>query len=240
MITPTLTSRSEFLAATGGNPFVALTTSARLSAYHRKEAWVWVSDGPWGVVTAGLGAGADALALLADLHAAGLTEGGRLHAPRVSRDAVLERFAAARFGEWDQLWSTTPPPVVPDEEQVEPLPADAAAEINALLDAALPESSSRPGDPGVRGWHGIWESDRLVAVAADRSANGVGLLSAIAVAPDHQGRGLGAAVTAALTRRLFEEYATVSLAVESDNARAIKLYERLGYTSGTARTSFDV
>jgi ribosomal protein S18 acetylase RimI-like enzyme len=120
------------------------------------------------------------------------------------------------------------------------LPAEAGPEIDKLLDEALPDSSVRPGKAGVSDWYGIREADRLVAVAADRSANGVGLLAGIAVAPDQQGRGLGTAVTVALTRHLFTRYATVSLAVMSDNRGAIKLYERLGYRSGVARTSFDL
>ncbi|MCP2327673.1 ribosomal protein S18 acetylase RimI-like enzyme [Hamadaea flava] len=239
MITPTLTSRSEFLAATGDHPFVALHTSGRLSAYQRENAWVWVSDGPWGPVTAGLGDGATALELLAELHAAGLTEGRRLHAPRVAREAVLERFAAQYFGEWDQMWSTTPPSATRGEELVEWLPAEATPDIDKLLDEALPDSSARPGSPGVRGWYGIRDGDRLVAAAADYSGS-LGMLAGIAVAPDQQGRGLGAAVTVAATRRLFAEFAIVSLAVMSDNARAIKLYERLGYTSSVARTSFNI
>ncbi|MEV6970405.1 GNAT family N-acetyltransferase [Hamadaea sp. NPDC051192] len=240
MITPTLTSRSEFLAVTGDHPFVALYSSERLSAYQGENAWVWVSDGPWGALTVGLGDGAAALDLLAELQAAGLAEGGRLHAPRVPREAVLERFAAHQFGEWDQMWSTTPPPATKGEELVEWLPAEAAPDIDKLLDESLPDSSVRPGKVGVRDWYGIREDDRLVAVAADRSANGVGLVAGIAVAPDQQGRGLGAAVTVATTRRLLSRYATVSLAVMSDNERAIRLYDRLGYTSAVARTSFDL
>ncbi|MEV0272002.1 GNAT family N-acetyltransferase [Hamadaea sp. NPDC050747] len=240
MITPTLSSRSEFLAVVGDHPFAALYTSERLSAYQRGNAWVWVSEGPWGALTAGLGDGTAALELLAELQAAGLAKGGRLHAPRVPREAVLGLFSAHHFGEWDQLWSTTPPPAARGEELVELLPAEATPDIDQLLDEALPDSSVRPGKGGVRDWYGIREDGRLVAVAADRSANGVGLLAGIAVAPDQQGRGLGAAVTVAATRRLFTRYATVSLAVMSDNERAIKLYERLGYTSGVARTSFDL
>jgi RimJ/RimL family protein N-acetyltransferase len=239
MITPTLTSRSEFLAATGDDPFIALYSQERLSAYQRDDAWVWVSEGPWGPLTAGIGDPAVVLELLAELHRAGLTVGRRLHAPRTSWAAVLERFDAKYFGEWDQMWSTTPPPVVPGEETVELLPREAAPEIDKLLDETLPDSSTRPGDEQVRAWYGIREQGRLIAVAADRSRN-LGFLAGIAVAPDRQGRGLGAAVTVALTRRLFREYATVSLAVMSDNERAIALYERLGFTSRVARTSFNV
>jgi len=83
MITPTVTSRSELLAATGEHPFIALYSDERLSAYQQDEAWVWVSQGPWGPLTAGLGEPAAVLALPAELYGAGLTVGRRLR--RVAR-----------------------------------------------------------------------------------------------------------------------------------------------------------
>jgi ribosomal protein S18 acetylase RimI-like enzyme len=74
-------------------------------------------------------------------------------------------------------------------------------------------------------------------VAADRSRGGTGFLAGIAVSRDHQGEGLGAAVTAAVTRRLFHGYAVVALGVMSDNIGAQHLYERLGFRQRIERTS---
>lgn len=106
--------------------------------------------------------------------------------------------------------------------------------INGLLDLALPDSAVRPGTPGVRGWCGLWSGPTLVACAADRSNPGpiepVGVLGGIAVHPAHRGRGLGAAVTAELTRRLRTRFDLVTLGVLAGNAPATRLYHRLGYT----------
>jgi ribosomal protein S18 acetylase RimI-like enzyme len=241
MITPTLSSRAELLELTGRHPFVALTSRDELTAYHRNGSWVWMSPGPWGPQTMSLGEPAEILPLLADLHRQGSVAGRRLHVPRTSRELVAAHFEASDFADWDLLWSVTAPPAMRGEDTVEELPADTAPEIGKLLDMSLPDSGARPGDQDVRAWYGIRDEGRLVAVAADRSPAGmVAHIAGIAVAPDRQGRGLGAAITGALTRRLFAEYPTVSLAVMSDNDRAVAVYERLGYRERLARTSFNV
>jgi len=241
MITPTPASRSELLELTDGHPFVALTSRDELTAYHRNGSWVWMSLGPWGPQTMALGEPAEILPLLADLHRQGSIAGRRLHVPRTTRELVAAHFEASDFADWDLLWSVTPAPAARGEDMVEELPADAAPEIGGLLDEALPDSGARPGDQDVRAWYGIRDEGRLVAVAADRSPGDlVAHIAGIAVAPDRQGRGLGAAITVALTRRLFAEYPTVSLGVMSDNDRAVALYERLGFSERLARTSFNV
>ncbi len=57
------------------------------------------------------------------------------------------------------------------------------------------------------------------------------------VAPRHRGRGLGAAITAAMTRVLLERYDMVALGVYPSNLAAIRLYRRLGYTDTFSLTS---
>ena len=44
-------------------------------------------------------------------------------------------------------------------------------------------------------------------------------------------RGLGAALTAGMTRALFGRYDVVALGVHPDNVGAIRLYRRLGFTA---------
>lgn len=112
--------------------------------------------------------------------------------------------------------------------------------ITSLLDEVLPASHVRPGSAGVRAWYGILDGDQLVACGADRSGSEAGLLAAIAVSMQHQGRGLGAALTAAMTRRLFAEYDVVALGVMWDNDRATRRYQRLGFAASMARTSVSV
>ncbi|MDG4801578.1 GNAT family N-acetyltransferase [Micromonospora sp. WMMD980] len=71
------------------------------------------------------------------------------------------------------------------------------------------------------------------ACGADRSRGDIGFLAGLAVAPGHRGRGLGAALTAGMTRALFARYDHVALGVYPVNVGAIRLYRRLGFT-GTA------
>jgi ribosomal protein S18 acetylase RimI-like enzyme len=68
----------------------------------------------------------------------------------------------------------------------------------------------------------------------------VGFLAGITVARACQGRGLGAALTAGMTRQLLRAYDVVALGVMSDNAPAIHLYRRLGFTSSLARSSLAI
>ncbi|WP_157641137.1 GNAT family N-acetyltransferase [Longispora albida] len=143
---------------------------------------------------------------------------------------------AGKVHEWDFKWTTAPPKLRAGEELVE-VTTDADG-INEVLDLALPESTARPGSAHVRAWYGIRAAGgELVAVAADVSRNGFGTISGIGVRPSAQGRGLGAAITAALTRMHLEEFGFASLGVYTVNAPAIAMYERLGYSPGDSRVS---
>ncbi|MDP9436340.1 MAG: GNAT family N-acetyltransferase, partial [Actinomycetota bacterium] len=83
------------------------------------------------------------------------------------------------------------------------------------------------------GWVGVRDraTGGLLAVAADTSgATGVGHLSSIAVHPAARGRRLGTAVTAGLTRRLFDGGADlVTLGMYADNTAGRALYDGLGW-----------
>jgi ribosomal protein S18 acetylase RimI-like enzyme len=232
-------SRAELLERTGNHPYVGLMTGGpQLSAFVRGEAYVWLAQGPWGLVTASLGPADEVLPLLAELQAAGtLAYTQWTHLPRTAPDLIAKHVPAAVHDDWDFLWTVEAPPRVPHEDRVIRLTEADGDEIVAVLDDAMPDSTTRPGDPRIRSWLGIRSGGRLVAVAADRSRGETGFLSGIAVSRDHQGQGLGAAVTAAITRSLLHEYAVVALGVMWDNAIALRLYERLGYRSRIERTS---
>lgn len=231
-------NRDELLARTGNHPYVAMMTTGRDTiAYTRDGAFVWRTEGPWGPVVASLGDAATVLPLTAGLRAAGLLDdAGYMHAPRATPETIAQHMRATIRDDWDFLWTTAPPPVLPHEERVVRLGDNDSADIDAVLDEALPDSSSRPGQARIHSWYGIRSDDRLVAVAADRT-RGIGFLAAIAVVRDHQGQGLGAALTARLTRSLLSGYAAVALGVVSDNVAAQRLYARLGYTGRQAITS---
>ncbi|WP_432905855.1 GNAT family N-acetyltransferase [Micromonospora matsumotoense] len=235
-----LTGRAAILAATDHHPFVrhALRRDDRPRAWVRDGAVAWVlptaENGRAGGVVGPVDA---ALALVAALVADGVVRPGQyLQLPRADRSLLVGRFGATRIDDWEFLWTTTGPPRQSGQERVVRLgPADHPA-LSALIDDAFPTTSSRPGDTTVVDWYGIWDADRLVACGADRSRGDIGFLAGLTVAPDRRGRGLGAALTAGMTRALLTRYDHVGLGVYADNLAALRLYRRLGFT-GTLRRS---
>ncbi len=132
--------------------------------------------------------------------------------------------------DWDFRWLPEPPPRQRGEERVQPVDDEVA--VKELLAASSSRASAQPGDEAVVCWVGVRDaSGRLLACAADTSsATGVGHLSSIAVVPEGRGQGLGKAVTAALTRQLFDEgKEVVTLGMYADNPEGRALYDALGF-----------
>ncbi|MEU1588024.1 GNAT family N-acetyltransferase [Micromonospora sp. NPDC005710] len=80
---------------------------------------------------------------------------------------------------------------------------------------------------------GVREGGELVAVAGVHvfsPAYEVAALGNVTTHPRWRGRGLGAAVVAALCVRLRDRVTHVTLNVKADNAAAVRLYERVGFT----------
>ena len=153
----------------------------------------------------------------------------RLTVPR-GTPARFPAWAGMDGVDWDFRWLPEPPPRQRGEERVEPVDDEVA--ITALLAASSSRASAQPGDPAALRWVGVRDrAGRLLACAADTSsATGVGHLSSIAVVPDARGQGLGRAVTAALTRQLFEQGKdVVTLGMYADNAEGRALYDALGF-----------
>jgi GNAT superfamily N-acetyltransferase len=233
-----LGSAAEVLVATGHDPFAR-------GSLRRPEARGWLA-GPavaWLGVDAGesvsylsaLGPPAQVGALLADLLPE-LPPRQRITVPR-GTPAHLPAWVSMEQTQWDLRWLDAPPPPQPGESGVEALTDD--AEVTALLAESSPHASALPGDPAVRRWVGLRLHGRLVACAADTSsATGVGHLSSIAVHPPVRGRGLGAVVTAALTRLLFDDGCDlVTLGMYASNAYAGAMYDRLGFADDHPFTS---
>lgn len=89
-----------------------------------------------------------------------------------------------------------------------------------------------PGRGFARLWLGVRDADGLAAVgAAHVLGSGAPHLSGIVVRPDRRGTGVGTGLTAELTRRSVAQSGVCTLGVYSDNHVALRLYERLGYTT---------
>jgi ribosomal protein S18 acetylase RimI-like enzyme len=117
---------------------------------------------------------------------------------------------------------------------------DAGLELTRLSQSHVEEMRAlarltRPGpfaqDPmGLGEWWGVIEGGHLVAMAGERlHAGDLHEVSGICTHPQFQGRGLAATLTLAVVRRQLDRGEKPFLHVMPENARAIALYERLGF-----------
>lgn len=107
--------------------------------------------------------------------------------------------------------------------------ADRAA-VDAVIDAAMPDSHARPGVPGLETWLGVRVAGELAGIGAlVRMYDGTGHLRGVSVLPDHRGRGIGSVLSEALTRRALAGGGVATLGAYSDNEAALRVYRRLGY-----------
>ncbi|GIH08629.1 hypothetical protein Rhe02_66960 [Rhizocola hellebori] len=227
---PSWTGREALLAATGHHFLARFSPGPGhdVVGYQDNGTVVWTT----GTIANSLGD-----PLLAAAIGAGLTGLTFLDLPRQSADEAARLFPSARRDDWEIRWTTEPAPARDLESEIVPLGAPHHSAINELLDEALPYTGNRPGDSRIRNWYGIFASDRLVAVGAERSRHDVGYLAAIAVAPGYQGRGFGAAVTTAITRLLLREFDICLLGVMDHNARAKAAFRHMGYRDRLLRTA---
>lgn len=86
-----------------------------------------------------------------------------------------------------------------------------------------------------RGYASLWlgaedaEGELTAVGAVHVLGSGAAHLAGIVVRPDRRGTGLGAGLTAELTRRAVAAHGASTLGVYSDNTVAVGLYRRLGY-----------
>jgi ribosomal protein S18 acetylase RimI-like enzyme len=143
--------------------------------------------------------------------------------------------------EWDLMATRTPPPAQEGESRVVPL--NDLAEVQAFLDRVNPIHSVRADYELVDLWVGVRDETpapqpsgtnspgALLAVGAlTRRISGVAYLASIATDPQARGRGFGGAITAQLTRRVFEGGEELcTLAHYHPNESARRVYLRVGY-----------
>ena len=238
MAPTSLGSAAEVLVATGHDPVARSSLRRPLVrgwAGEGATAWLGVDPDDRTPYLSTLGTPPAVAALLTELLPE-LPPRQRVTVPR-GTPAHLPAWVGMDGTDWDFRWLDAPPPAQPGEERVAPVDDEQA--VKALLAASSPTASAQPGDTAVRRWVGIYDGDELIVCAADTSgATGVGHLSSIAVHPDARGRGLGKAVTAALTRLLFQEgNDLVTLGMYADNATGRALYDALGYVDAHRFTS---
>lgn len=134
-------------------------------------------------------------------------------------------------GRWAFMWTARADGLPPAPTGVVEL--DDTVDAQAIEAFGRSHNASFEGFPG-HGYSSLWLGVRdgrgLAAVGALHVlGSGAPHLAGIVTRPDLRGRGLGAGLTAELTRRAVREHGVATLGVYSDNAGAIRVYERLGY-----------
>lgn len=224
------------------DPFVRYSAPPDTLALTGPYGWAvlvrWRPHGHWGggaVVApdAPRGAESEALQELTDLAAArGVvpewfsTVGSRELRPPAGLQVQGE-------GRWAFLWTT----------RVDDLPPGPAGlvELDDTTDAEEIEAFGRGHNPAFEGfpghglaslWLGVRDATGLAAVGALHVlGSGAPHLAGIVVRTDRRGSGLGAALTAELTRAAVSRHGVATLGVSSSNAVAVSLYDRLGYAA---------
>ena len=240
MVLTQLGSAAEVLVATGHDPYArGSLRRPLLRGWLREGAVAWVGTDAEERVPylSALGAPEQVAELLAELLPE-LPPRQRLTVPRGTAALLPAWVGLDGFADWDFRWRSTPPPAQPAEHLAGPGVDEVA--VKALLEETSPGASAVPGDAAVRAWWGVQDADgRLLACAADTSAaTGVGHLSSVAVAQQSRGRGLGKALTAAVTRSLLADGCdVVTLGLYADNAAGRGLYDALGFADDHPFTS---
>lgn len=161
----------------------------------------------------------------------------RVTVPRTTLAAVAAVLPIGEVGgDWDWMWTDAAPVRQPAEDRLVVLDDAAdAAELAALNALGNPSAESDPGSGRTELWLGVRDSAGpiIAAGALHRTAAGAPHLTGIVVDPAHRGTGLGAAVTAGLTRAALAVGGPISgvstLGMYADNDGARRIYQRLGY-----------
>lgn len=240
-----LTTHAELLLASGGHPFVRY----EIPADRPLEGYA-VGNPPDGAVAVVrrtlngrvglnlLGASDAVGALLADPVIADWLVSLSVATLSVPADAAhhVTGPALGPGHDWEWMWTTSEPPGLDAERLLAPLDEQHTAELRMLLDEDNPRTFGAPFARAGQHWVGARGDDgRLVACGCrEPSPSGAPSLTGITVAAGQRGRGLGAAVTARLTREALPGAGVCTLGMYADNDRARGIYHRLGYVTGVS------
>lgn len=159
--------------------------------------------------------------------------------PWPDRRQIDRVFTVTGGGDWHWMWTDRPTGVDltavldPTLTLVDLDDTRDAAEITDL-GAENPRFEGFPGTGHSEQWIGVrtGDGDLVACGAMQRLPSGTAHLGGILVTHRYRGRGVGLAVSAALTDRVIETEGVSTLGVYADNVTARTLYERLGYRSG--------
>jgi ribosomal protein S18 acetylase RimI-like enzyme len=109
-----------------------------------------------------------------------------------------------------------------------------APEMSVLYEATRPGRKICPRIQKLGTFLGIRKEGKLVAMGGLRMhLPGYREITTVATMPEHEGRGYATAVVSDLVRRIRERNERPFLTVRTDNARAIAIYQRLGFRERT-------
>lgn len=235
--------RDELLEATGASPYVDVAVPADAVAIVGEHGWAamhpWRPSGHWGgaaLVAPGAPPEAESQALAELLALAPDTPLEWFSTSAERQLAAPPGFLVDGSGRWDFLSTRVDVPpagaVFPgDLELLELDDATDAAELEAFGRAHNTDFEGFPGHGFSVLWLGLRDaSSALVAIGGMHLlATGAPHLSGIVVDRAQRGRGIGRALTVALTGRALDRCGVSTLGVFSSNAPAISLYHSLGY-----------
>ena len=126
------------------------------------------------------------------------------------------------------LWQGTTPKAQPTTH-IERLGSQHVPQMVALAALTKPGPfADRPLEIGE--WYGVLDGERVVAMAGERMhAGNLREVSGICTLPDYQGKGYARRLTEHVIRSQLARGLTPFLHVASSNARARKIYERMGF-----------
>lgn len=249
-----ITSHAELLRLSGDDPWVQWSLPHAPAAWSEHPVWFdghialihrpgW-RPGFWATPLRGYDVHPDriraALTWLASSDEMARTGSVSLSVVQPHIATAEETFALAKGGDWHWMWTTRAPDPDPLEGALIALDDTAdAAEISEFSHRNNHRVWTQIGTGRVLSWVGLRdESGALIAVGGtETDENGAPSLAGIVTAIERRGQGLGAVITAGLTRRALAEHQVCTLGVFSDNTTAIDLYARLGYRIGRAWSS---
>lgn len=116
-------------------------------------------------------------------------------------------------------------------EEIIQLNTDKKADLIELVNLVQP-GYFKEKTPLLGNYYGIYKNHKLVAVTGERmKMNAFSEISAVVTHPDFTGKGLAKQLVAFTANEIFKEEKLPYLHVAETNIGAIKLYEKLGFTT---------